>query len=153
MSSLNRCTIIGRLGDDPTIRYTQSNKAVATLSIATSQKYKDKDGQMQEDTEWHRVTAWGRTAEICQQYLTKGSLVYIEGPIKTRKWQDKEGRDQYTTEITALQLTMLGGKGDGVQSRPTPPPAGDSAPQGQNKPLQSGADLNVMDTIDDDLPF
>ncbi|HLR31351.1 MAG TPA: single-stranded DNA-binding protein, partial [Fodinibius sp.] len=92
MSSLNKAMIIGRLGRDPEVRYTQSNTAVATLSIATSERYKDKQGELQENTEWHRVVAWDRLAEICQQYLSKGDQVYIEGPIQTRQWEDKEGQ-------------------------------------------------------------
>lgn len=110
MSSLNRATIIGRLGSDPEVRYTQSNTAVATLSVATSEKYTDKNGERQENTEWHRVVAWGKLAEICQEYLKKGSLVYIEGPIQTRKWENKDGATQYTTEIKALSMQMLDSK-------------------------------------------
>src|SRR5690554_7863187 len=98
MSSLNKAMIIGRLGSDPEVRYTQSNTAVATLSIATSERFKDSNGEYQERTEWHRVVAWSRLAEICQQYLKKGSLVYIEGPIQTRSWEDKDGQKKYMTD-------------------------------------------------------
>lgn len=139
--------IIGRLGQDPDVRYTQSNTAVANMSIATSERYKDKSGEWKEKTEWHRVVAWGRTAEICQEYLKKGSQVYIEGPIQTRQWEDKEGQTRYTTEIKALQMTMLDSKGDGGGS----PSA--SKNQG-SKPVSSSVDLSEnMDDIDDDLPF
>src|SRR5690625_1587464 len=116
MSSLNKAMIIGRLGQDPDVRYTQSNTAVANLSIATSERYKDKQGEWKENTEWHRVVAWGRLAEICQEYLKKGSQVYIEGPIQTRQWEDKEGQTRYTTEIKALTMTMLDSKGGGDDS-------------------------------------
>lgn len=166
MSSLNKAMIIGRLGADPDVRYTQSNTAVANLSVATSEQWKDDQGQKQERTEWHRVVAWGRTAEICQEYLQKGSQVYIEGPIQTRKWEDKEGRDQYTTEIKALRMVMLGsssgGQGGGGGNRPPHPGekaySGQGQKQGQgqggNQNLDSGVDLNEnFDDIDDDLPF
>lgn len=146
MSSLNKAMIIGRLGQDPDVRYTQSNTAVANLSVATSERFKDSSGEWQERTEWHRVVAWGRLAEICQEYLKKGSQVYIEGPIQTRKWEDKEGQTRYTTEIKALTMTMLDSKGD--SERPAP------AKSEGEKPVSSNVDLNEnFDEIDDDLPF
>lgn len=140
--------IIGRLGQDPDVRYTQSNTAVANMSIATSERYKDKSGEWKETTEWHRVVAWGRTAEICQEYLKKGSLVYVEGPIQTRQWEDKEGQTRYTTEIKALQLTMLDSKKDNAAPAP-------SQPQGKaSEPVSSSTDLDEkFDDFDDDLPF
>lgn len=146
MSSLNKAMIIGRLGRDPEVRYTQSNTAVATLSVATSERYKDKQGEWQENTEWHRVVAWDRLAEICQEYLKKGSQVYIEGPIQTRQWEDKEGQTRYTTEIKALTMTMLDSKGSG---------GGDASPKPDNsQQVSSSVDLNEnFDDIDDDLPF
>src|SRR6056300_1113472 len=107
MSSLNKAMIIGRLGADPEVRFTQSNTAVATMNVATNERYKDSSGEMQERTEWHRVVAWGRLAEICQQYVKKGSMIYFEGPIQTREWEDKEGQKRYTTEIKALSMQML----------------------------------------------
>ena len=147
MSSLNKAMIIGRLGRDPEVRYTQSNTAVATLSIATSERYKDKQGELQENTEWHRVVAWDRLAEICQQYLSKGDQVYIEGPIQTRQWEDKDGQTRYTTEIKAREMTMLGGKNSGGGGN------GPSKPN-NSKPASSSVDLNEnFDDMDDDLPF
>lgn len=141
--------IIGRLGQDPDVRYTQSNTAVANLSIATSERYKDKQGEWKETTEWHRVVAWGRTAEICQEYLKKGSQVYVEGPIQTRQWEDKDGQTRYTTEIKALTLTMLDSKGSGGGGGETAPAQPDNAQQ-----VSSSVDLNDnFDDIDDDLPF
>lgn len=152
MSSLNKAMIIGRLGQDPDIRYTQSNTAVANLSIATSDRYKDKQGEWNEQTEWHRVVAWGRMAEIAQEYLKKGSLVYIEGPIQTKQWEDNDGTTRYTTEIKALTLTMLDGKSEGGGSQGGPPHPSESS--GQGKPVDSSVDLNEeFDDIDDDLPF
>jgi len=147
MSSLNKAMIIGRLGADPEVRYTQSNTAVATLSVATTERYKDRNGEQQESTEWHRVVAWSRLAEICQEYLKKGSLVYFEGPIQTRQWEDKDGRKRYTTEIKALNMQMLdtrGGSGGGSDS---------SAGVVKEK---MGSNMNIdnnFDDMDDDLPF
>lgn len=148
MSSLNKAMIIGRLGQDPDVRYTQSNTAVANMSVATSERYKDKSGEWKENTEWHRVVAWGRTAEICQEYLKKGSLVYIEGPIQTRQWEDKEGQTRYTTEIKALTMTMLDSKGSSQNGGSVP-----EKPENA-QPVSSNVDLNDnLDDIDDDLPF
>src|SRR5690554_5691161 len=144
MSSLNRCTIIGRLGQDVEIRNTQSGTAVATLSVATSEKYKDKSGELIEKTQWHRIVAWGRLAEICQQYLKKGSLAYFEGPIETREWEDKEGVKRYTTEIKALNMQMLDSKG-----------GSDSSPRANPAPAENPA-VNLdddFDDMDDSLPF
>lgn len=146
MSSLNKAMIIGRLGQDPDVRYTQSNTAVANMSVATSERYKDKQGEWKERTEWHRVVAWGRTAEICQEYLKKGSLVYFEGPIQTNKWEDKDGNTRYTTEIKALTMQMLDSKGSN---------GGEMASQPDNsQPVSSNVDLSKnIEDIDDDLPF
>src|SRR5690625_4888332 len=96
MSSLNKANIIGRLGAEPEVCNTKTNTAVATMSVATTERYKDRNGEQQEKTQWHRIVAWGRLAEICQQYLKKGSLAYFEGPIETREWTDKEGVKRYT---------------------------------------------------------
>ncbi len=145
MSSLNKAMIIGRLGQDPEVRYTQSNTAVATLSVATSERYKDRNGELQEKTEWHRVVAWGRTAEICQEYLKKGSLAYFEGPIQTREWEDKDGQKRYTTEIKALTMTMLDSRTNGGSSSQTSKPA--------NKPATTAEIDDSFDDMDDDLPF
>ncbi len=147
MGSLNKAMIIGRLGQDPDVRYTQSNTAVANLSVATSERFKDSSGEWQERTEWHRVVAWGRLAEICQEYLKKGSQVYIEGPIQTRQWEDKEGQTRYTTEIKALTMTMLDSKGSSDSSKAPEKPQ-------SSQPVSSNVDLNEnFDDIDDDLPF
>ncbi len=112
--SVNKAILVGRLGKDPETRYTSGGQAVATFNMATDSSYKDKTGERQKRTEWHRVKAWGKLAEIVQQYLKKGSLVFIEGRIETREWQDKEGVKRYTTEIVANEMRMLGGRGDGV---------------------------------------
>ena len=148
MSSLNKAMIIGRLGQDPEVRYTQSNTAVANLSVATSERYKDSSGEWKENTEWHRVVAWGRLAEICQEYLKKGSQVYIEGPIQTRQWEDRDGQTRYTTEIKALTLTMLDSRSDANDTRVVPDKPASS------QPVDSKVELDEdFDDLDDDLPF
>jgi single-strand DNA-binding protein len=111
MASVNKVILIGRLGRDPEVRYTPSGKAVANFSIATSEQWTNKEGTKTEQTEWHRIVAWGRTGEICGEYLKKGSLVYIEGKLQTRSWEDREGVKKYTTEVVAQVMQMLGGTG------------------------------------------
>ena len=149
MSSLNKVMLIGRLGQDPEVRYTQSNTAVATLNLATNERYRDSNGEYQDRTEWHRVVAWGRTAEVCQQYLSKGSLIYVEGPLQTREWEDNQGQKRYTTEVKALQMTMLdsrGGNGGGMGSAP-------SAPANHAPSTSSTPDTGVNKTVNlDDIP-
>jgi single-strand DNA-binding protein len=110
MASLNKVLLIGNLGKDPEVRYTASGTAVASFSLATSEKFKNKDGEWEERTEWHNVTLWGRLAEIAGEYLGKGKTVYIEGRLQTRKWQDKDGKDRYTTEIVGEKMQMLSRK-------------------------------------------
>jgi single-strand DNA-binding protein len=110
MASLNKAILIGNLGKDPEIRATVSGQSVATFSLATSEKFKGKTGEMEERTEWHKVVLWGKLADIAAQYLAKGKSVYIEGLIQTRKWEDKDGHDRYTTEIVGDTMKMLGSK-------------------------------------------
>lgn len=117
MASLNKAMIIGNLTAAPKTRFTQNNTAVCSFSVATNERYKDRNGEYQGRTEFHRVVAWSRLAEICQQYLRKGSLVYIEGSIQTKEWEDKEGQKRYTTEIIARQMTMLDSKQDGQSNK------------------------------------
>ncbi|MBW2690667.1 MAG: single-stranded DNA-binding protein, partial [Deltaproteobacteria bacterium] len=128
----NKAIIVGTLGKDPEIRFTAGGAAIANFSVATNESWKDKNtGEQVEKTEWHRMVAFGKLAEIIQQYVKKGSQVYIEGKIQTRKWQDQSGNDRYSTEIVANQLQMLGGKPAGSapakpqQSQPEPGPGGD----------------------------
>ena len=111
MASVNKVILIGNLGRDPETRYTADGAAITNISIATTRRYKDASGQQQEETEWHRVSFFGRLAEIAGEYLRKGSKVYIEGRLQTRKWQDKEGHDRYSTEIIANDMQMLDGRG------------------------------------------
>ena len=151
--SVNKVILLGRLGQDPELRYTQSQLPVCTLSLATNERKKAADGQWKEETEWHRVVTFGKTAENCNKFLQKGRQAYVEGRIRTNKWQDKEGKDRYTTEILANTVQFIGGKSDS---------GGYS--QGQSQPQQKvanggGADVKIPDVgevisfDDDDIPF
>lgn len=113
---VNRVFLIGNLGDAPELRYTQGGTSVATFSIATTERRKGQDGQVQDHTEWHRIVAWGKLAEICGQYLSKGSKVFVEGKIQTRKWSDQSGADRYTTEIVAHEMKMLSPRNESAGS-------------------------------------
>ena len=109
---LNQAQLIGRVGKDPEVRRTQAGDAIANISVATTQKWKDKGGQQQEHTEWHRVSYFGRVAEVVEKYVSKGSLLYVEGELHTRKWQGADGKDNYTTEIKGSELKLLGNKSE-----------------------------------------
>jgi single-strand DNA-binding protein len=111
--SVNKVILVGRLGRDPETRYTSGGQAVANFSVATDETYKDRNGERQKRTEWHKIVVWAKQAEIAQQYLKKGSLVFIEGRIQSREWQDKEGQKRTSFEIVATNFRMLGGRGDG----------------------------------------
>ena len=117
MASVNKAILVGNLGKDPEVRYLPEGGAVCNFSIATTETWKDKAGEKQEKTEWHRISMFGKLAEIAGEYLKKGSSVYVEGRIQTRKWQNKEGQDQYTTEIVADRMQMLGGRSGGGNYR------------------------------------
>ena len=142
---INKVIVVGNLGADPDTRYMPSGGAVTNLSVATSESWKDKQsGEQKERTEWHKVAMFGRLAEIAAEYLRKGSQVYIEGKLRTRKWQDRDGNDRYTTEIIADEMQMLGGRGGGGGSAPMRDDSGpSSAPPPQSSP----------DDFDDDIPF
>jgi len=159
VASLNRVMIIGRLGKDPEVRYTKDGTAVCNLRIATSDQWTDKSGEKQEKTEWHAVVLWGRQAEIAQQYLQKGRLVYVEGSLQTRKWQDQNGQDKYTTEIKGQIFQMLdraggGGRdGDGPRSE-----RGDRSerPERSDRPSRDSGpppDESGPPPDEDDIPF
>lgn len=143
MASLNKVMLIGNLGKDPEVRYTTAGTAVASFSIATSERFKNKTGEWDERTEWHNITLWGRLAEIAGEYLAKGKTVYIEGRLQTRKWQDKDGRDRYTTEIVGEKMQMLGGKGEPRSG------AGKGATEDRDFPQYEEPAFNP----DDDIPF
>lgn len=143
MASVNKVILVGNVGRDPELRYTQSGQPVASFSVATNERFKDKDGNWKDRTEWHRIVAWARLAEICGEYLKKGSPVYIEGRIQTRDWEDKEGNKRQTTEIIALQMQMLGRRGD----------AG-GASMGEESQARGGDDpLSQSSGADDEIPF
>jgi single-strand DNA-binding protein len=155
--SVNKVILVGNLGKDPELRYTPAGAAVATFSLATSERYKDKSGEMQEKTEWHNIVAWRQLAEICGKYLHKGKQVYIEGRIQTRSYDDKDGNKRYITEIVADQMQMLGrvgeenggqtrAGGESRQSRPTSQTAARSTPA-----YEDFADPPF--NPDDDIPF
>ena len=162
MASVNKVILIGNLGRDPDVRYSPDGNAIANLSVATTSNWKDKaSGERKEETEWHRVVFYGRTAEVAGEYLKKGRPVYIEGRLKTRKWTDKEGQDKYTTEIVGDSLQMLGGREGGAaggadeqasaagrrQAPPASEPAKQSVAAAPNKPQSN------FDDMDDDIPF
>lgn len=152
MASVNKVIIVGNLGRDPETRYSPDGTAITNISIATTDKWKDKgSGEMKEATEWHRIVFYSRLAEVAGEYLRKGSQVYIEGKLRTRKWQDKEGQDRYTTEIIADALQMLGNRNSTEASNApasNPPPARSSeSPPPSNNPAPNFADM------DDDIPF
>jgi single-strand DNA-binding protein len=154
MASVNKVILIGNLGRDPEVRYAPSGAAICNVTIATSRQWKDKtSGERQEETEWHRVVFYDRLAEIAGEYLKKGRPIYVEGRLKTRKWQDKEGKDNYTTEVIADQMQMLGsreGMGGGGDEHGEPRSA--PAPRAPaSKPAAKSA--TGFDDMDDDIPF
>ena len=132
--SVNKAILLGRLGQDPELKYTPSGQAVCNFSMATSESYTDKSGNKQDKTEWHRIVVWGKLAELCNQYLSKGSEAFIEGNIQTRSWENKEGVKQYTTEINARSVQFIGAKSNSNQE-------------------QKQADKNEQTFTADDIPF
>ena len=153
MASVNKVILVGNLGRDPETRAMPSGDSITNIRVATTDRWKDKaSGEMKEATEWHSVVFFGRLAEIASQYLRKGSQVYLEGRLRTRKWQDKEGQDRYTTEIVADQMQMLGSRSSG---------AGDAAPRDFEAPAQPAAArpaaakkaASAFSEMDDDIPF
>jgi single-strand DNA-binding protein len=147
MASVNKAILVGNLGADPEIKYLPSGEAVANLRLATTDTWKDKDGNKQEATEWHRVSFFGRSAEVCGEYLKKGSQIYVEGSIRTRKWQDKDGQDRYSTEIRGDRMQMLGGRREGGEGGPTAPRRETG---GARPPQQPSGGFN---DFEDDIPF
>lgn len=151
---LNKASIIGNLGSDPDMRYTQSDTAVCNISVATTERWKNKDGERVEETEWHRVVAFGKLAEIMGEYLRKGSQVYIEGKIKTEKYTDKEGIERYSTKIYANEMKMLGGRGDSQrEERPAREERSPSRSAGSSRSGTRRAPPPRDDFPDDDIPF
>ena len=148
---VNKVILVGNLGKDPEVRYMPNGNAVANITLATTESWKDKQsGEQQEKTEWHRIVMFRRLGEIAGEYLKKGSQVYIEGKLQTRKWQDNSGNDRYTTEIVASEMQMLGGRGGGGSAGFS----GDSAPAQAAAPAQSApAPAAAGGDFDDDIPF
>ena len=159
MASVNKVIIIGNLGKDPEVRYTPNGNAVCNINVATTRSWKSKEsGEKVEETEWHRVVFYDRLAEIAGEYLKKGRSVYVEGRLKTRKWQDKESKDHYTTEIIAEEMKMLGGRegmgagaDEGGSSGPSERAAAPSRPASAAKPAPKST--TGFDNMDDDIPF
>jgi len=155
MGSVNKVILVGNLGRDAELRYTPGGAAVATLNLATTEVWNDKQsGQKQEKTEWHRIVLWGKSAESLSEYLTKGKQIYVEGRLQTRKWQDKDGNDKYTTEIRGDRIVLLGGGGGGGGTggggqRAQRPAAVSSGGGGDHEPMGEP----ISDLTDDDIPF
>ncbi|MGD2216835.1 MAG: single-stranded DNA-binding protein [Gemmatimonadales bacterium] len=140
--SVNKAIIIGNLGADPEIRTTPQGSRVTTLSVATNRRWQNRSGEMQEDTQWHRVVAWNKLAEIVEQYLKKGDRVYIEGRLQYRQWEDQNGQKRYTTEIVANDMVMLGGRGEGgLEMQRTPSYGGEDYDDFPAESLEEGDDL------------
>ena len=151
MASVNKVILIGNLGKDPELKFLQSGQPVANFPIATSEKWKDKStGETKEQTEWHNIIMFGKLAEIAGQYLKKGSSVFVEGRLQTRKWQDKDGQERYTTEIIANEMKMLGGRGDQSGSQPAQQPRSQSNQDARNK---ATFDAQAPAGFDDDIPW
>ncbi len=158
--SINKVILVGNLGQDPEVRYTPSGIAVCNMRLATNEAYRDAEGNLVERTEWHNLVAWGRLAEICSQYLRKGSKVYVEGSLQTRSWEDRDGNTRYTTEIKIREMVMLDGRGEGMaevegaaeaKAAARPAAASRREPTLANEPEAFDDDYTF--TPDDDLPF
>jgi single-strand DNA-binding protein len=154
MASVNKVIIVGNLGADPETRYTPGGDAVTNIRVATTDKWKDKaSGEMKEATEWHRIAFFGRLAEVAGEYLKKGSQVYVEGSLRTRKWQDKDGQDRYSTDIRADVMQMLGRReGGGAPREEGAPRGGEAKAGGEAKPAQKKP-AGKFDDMEDDIPF
>jgi single-strand DNA-binding protein len=152
MGSVNKAILVGNLGRDAEMRFTAGGTPVATVSLATTERFTDREGQKREDTQWHRIVIWGKTAESLQEYLTKGKQIYVEGRIQTREWTDKEGKKVKTTEIRADRIVLLGGPG-GAEGRPRPSRERYAGADGAEA-AEPTADVGPVDAPnDDDIPF
>ncbi len=170
MAGVNKAILVGNLGRDPELRHTPNGQAVVNFTLATSESWTDKSGERQERTEWHRIVVWGKTAEMCNQYLSKGRTVYIEGRIQTREWEDKDGNKRYTTEINASTVNFIGprtgggGQGGGgydsgsddsgaPRSGASDSPSASSSTSSSNSNRDSGGAAESGPPVDDDIPF
>jgi single-strand DNA-binding protein len=148
MGSVNKVILVGNLGRDAELRYTPGGAAVSTLNLATTEVFKDREGQKKEDTQWHRVILWGKTAETLQDYLVKGKQIYVEGKLQTRKWKDKDGNDKYTTEVRGDRVVLLSGGGGGSR--------GEGGGGGRTSSDESASHADPggsVELTDDDIPF
>ena len=151
---VNKVILIGNLGADPETRYTAGGSAVTNVRLATTDSWRDKQsGEQQERTEWHRVVFWGRLAEIAAEYLRKGSQIYVEGRIQTRKWQGQDGQDRWTTEIVGNEMQMLGSRGGAGASPPPDFDSGDSGAPGPSGGRGGARKAETVEDFDDDIPF
>lgn len=153
MAGVNKVILVGNLGADPEVKYLEGDNAVANVSLATTEAYKNRNGERVEQTEWHDLELWGAQAKIAEQYLKKGSQIYVEGKIKTDKWQDEQGQNRYRTKIRVLSFTMLGSKPDGAGSPGAPQQSTQQRPASVSPSSAPKAQEMVSDTEDDDLPF
>lgn len=153
MKGINKVILIGNLGKDPETRYSADGAAITNITIATSESWKDKTGEQQERTEWHRVVFFNKLGEIAGQYLKKGSQVYVEGALRTRKWQGQDGKDNYTTEIVASAMQMLGGRGGNAGEFSDPVGGGSAARRNDAAPQPASSPAGGFDRFDDDIPF
>lgn len=156
MGSVNKAILIGNLGKDAELRYTSGGAPVASCRIATTERYNDREGNKREDTQWHDIVIWGKTAEAIHTYLVKGKQIYVEGRLQTRKWTDKEGKDRYNTEVRADRVVLLGGGGGGGPRAGAPARSGayGAAPGGDMHDDGGGSDYSPVDAPnDDDIPF
>ena len=152
MGSVNKVILVGNLGRDAELRYTPGGAAVSTLNLATTEVFKDREGQKKEDTQWHRVILWGKTAESLQDYLTKGKQIYVEGKLQTRKWKDKDGNDKYTTEVRGDRVVLLSGGGGGGGARAEVGVGGSRAVVADDS-MNQGEPGGTVELTDDDIPF
>jgi single-strand DNA-binding protein len=153
MGSVNKVILVGNLGRDAELRYTPGGAAVSTLNLATTEVFKDREGQKKEDTQWHRVILWGKTAESLQDYLTKGKQIYVEGKLQTRKWKDKEGNDKYTTEVRGDRVVLLSGGGGGGGGARAEGGGGGSRAVVADDSMNQGEPGGTVELTDDDIPF
>ena len=147
MASVNKVILLGNLGADPELRYTTGGSAVTELRLATNRRFKSRDGEWKDDTQWHRVVVWAKQAENCKEYLSKGSQCFVEGRLQTRQWEDRDGNKRYTTEVVADNVHFLSGKGGGGGGYDEPPPPDDRDMQGP----PAAAPASTVE--DDDIPF
>jgi single-strand DNA-binding protein len=151
--SVNKAILVGRLGRDPETRYTSGGQAVCNFTMATDETYKDRSGERQKRTEWHRIVVWGKQAEIAQQYLRKGSLVFVEGRIQSRQWDDREGQKRTTVEIVASNFRMLGSRSDGAAAGASAAGGAGMSSTEHESPAPAAEEMPVSEISDEDIPF